>query len=132
MEGAFGGPLVAPRLQENVDHIAVLVHRPPEIVPAPADGDEQFVQVPGVAQPPLPLPEALSVLRPKPETPLADGLVGHRDPPLGQEISDVAEAQTEAVIEPHSVADDLWRESVSVMRGRLAVYSPSVPVMAPT
>ena len=72
MEETFGDPLVAPRLQENVDHVAVLIDGPPRILSAPLNGDEQFVQVPGVAQPPLPPLEVPSVLQPKPETPLAD------------------------------------------------------------
>ena len=42
MEEAFGGPLVAPRLQENVDHVAILINCPPEILSAPLNGDEQY------------------------------------------------------------------------------------------
>ena len=75
MEEAFGDPAVAPRLEENVDHGAVLIDCPPEILSAPLNGDEQPVQVPCVAQPPLPPLEAPSILRPEPETPQADGLV---------------------------------------------------------
>jgi hypothetical protein len=50
MEAAFGGPLVAPRLQENIEHGAVLFDVPPEIVPTPANAHERLVQVPGIAQ----------------------------------------------------------------------------------
>ena len=106
LEEAFGGPLVAPRLEKDIDHVAVLIDGPPEILSAPLNGDEQFIQVPRVTQPPLPSLEASSVLRPEPETPQADGLVGDRDAPLGEEIFDVAEAQTESVVEPHGVTDD--------------------------
>ena len=34
MEEAFGGPLVTPRLDKDIDHVAVLIDGPPEIVPA--------------------------------------------------------------------------------------------------
>ena len=35
-----------PRLHENVDHVTVLVDRPPQILPAALDGHEQFIQIP--------------------------------------------------------------------------------------
>ena len=50
-EETFGLLLIAPGLHEDVDHVAVLVDRPPEILLAPLDGHEQFVQVPGVIYP---------------------------------------------------------------------------------
>jgi hypothetical protein len=52
MEEACGGTPIAPGLVEDVDHVAVLVHGPPEILLAPVDVDEQFVQIPGIAHPP--------------------------------------------------------------------------------
>jgi len=87
-----------------------------------------IVQVPRVAQPPLPSLEAPSVLRPKLATPLADRFVGHGDPPLGQEVFDVAEAETESVVEPHGVTGDFWGESVSVVAGRVRVHCRSLPL----
>src|SRR6266566_2199029 len=48
---------IAPWLDEDVDHIAVLVDGPPEILLATLDVHEQFVQVPGVAQASLSAPQ---------------------------------------------------------------------------
>ncbi len=42
-------PPIAPRLYEDVEHVAVLVHGPPQILLPPPDLDEQFIQMPGVA-----------------------------------------------------------------------------------
>jgi hypothetical protein len=131
-EEAFGCTPVATGLEENIDHVAVLVDCPPQVVPAAADGDEQFVQVPRVAEPPLPAFEAFGVPWPKLEAPLPDGLIGDGDPPLGQEIFGVAEAQTEAVIQPNGVADDFRGESISVIRGPLFLHRPSLLVTAST
>ena len=39
--------------------------------------------------------------------PLADGLVGYDDRALREEIFDIPEAQTEAVVQPNGVADNL-------------------------
>src|SRR6266849_1682648 len=43
-EEAFGCMPIAPGLEEEVDHVAVLVDGPPEILLAPLDVHEQFVQ----------------------------------------------------------------------------------------
>ena len=131
-EEAFCCAPVATGLKENTNHVAVLVDCTPKIVPATADADEQLVQVPSIAQTPLAASQASGVPWPKLETPLADGFVGDRDPPLGQEIFDIAEAQTEAVVEPHGVADDRRGESVPVICGRMAVHRPSLPGSAST
>jgi hypothetical protein len=40
---------ITARLKQDVDHVAVLIDRTPEILPLPLDGHEGFVQVPGVA-----------------------------------------------------------------------------------
>ncbi len=96
------------------------------------DADEELVQVPGITQAPLAALQVSDVPWPKLETPLADGFVGNRDSPLGQEIFDITEAQTEAVVEPHGVADDRRGESVPVICGRMAVHQPSLPGSAST
>jgi hypothetical protein len=46
---SFGGALIAARLNQDVDHIAVLIHGPPEIVLLPIDSNQDFIQMPGVA-----------------------------------------------------------------------------------
>ena len=53
-------PAVAPLLDEDedIDDVAILIDGTPERVPPSLDGDEDLVQVPGVAQP------ALSTLEP--------------------------------------------------------------------
>jgi hypothetical protein len=49
-EEAFGRTPIAPGLDEEVDHVAVLIDGPPDVLLATSDVHEQFVQVPGVAQ----------------------------------------------------------------------------------
>ena len=46
-ESQRGAP-IPPRLDEDVEHVAVLVHSPPEILLATVECDEQFVEVPRV------------------------------------------------------------------------------------
>ena len=61
VETTFGSPAVATRLDEDIDDVAILIDGAPEIVPLSLDGDEDFVQVPGVAQPALSTREPVSV-----------------------------------------------------------------------
>jgi hypothetical protein len=42
-EEAFGRAAIAPGLEEDIDHVAVLVDGPPEILLATADVHEEFV-----------------------------------------------------------------------------------------
>jgi hypothetical protein len=127
---AFSRTPIATRLDEDVDHVAVLVDSTPEIVLLAPNVDEQFIQVPRIAQATLSPLESTRILGAKLPAPLSDGLVGNQDPPLCQEIFDITEAQAEAVVEPDGVADDLWGKSESVVAGRIIVHGPSLPVTA--
>jgi hypothetical protein len=51
VEETLGRVPIAPWLEENVDRVTVLVDSAPEIVSAPADGDEELVQVPHIRRP---------------------------------------------------------------------------------
>ena len=124
---ACGSPAVAPRLDEDVDDVAILIDGTPEIVAPSLDGDEDLVQVPDIAQPALSTLEPASVCRTEREAPQPDRFVGHRDAPLGQEIFDIAKAHTKAVIQPDGMADDLGGKAVSVVARRVAFHRPSLP-----
>ena len=41
-------------------------------------------------------------------TPEADGFVADDNSPLSQQIFYVSETQTESMLEPYGIADDLW------------------------
>jgi hypothetical protein len=43
------------RLDQDVDHVAVLIHNTPQIVLLAVDSNEDLVQVPVVAEPTVPL-----------------------------------------------------------------------------
>jgi hypothetical protein len=104
----------------------------PSHLPLALDGHEELVQVPRVAQATLSPLELSSVLRTKLPRPLSDGLVGHDDAPLGEEVFDISDAQKESVVQPDGVADDLGREPVSVIARRFGIRPRSLPVSAST
>ena len=66
---------VPTRLDENVDHVAVLIHRTPEIVAPTVDRHEHFVEEPGVSESPLSALQAPRVVRAELLAPLPHRLV---------------------------------------------------------
>ncbi len=120
------------RLEQDVDHVAVLVDGAPEIVLPTPDSHKEFIHVPRIAQPTLLPLEGAGVLGTELPTPLSDGFVGDHNPPLCQEIFDITEAQAEAVVEPDGVADDLRGKSVSMIAGRTVLHRASLPVTGST
>ena len=50
---SFRGAPITARLNQDVDHVAVLIHGAPEILLLSVDSNEDFVQVPNIAEPAL-------------------------------------------------------------------------------
>jgi hypothetical protein len=57
--------LVPPVLHQNIQHMAVLIHGPPEIMAPPLNGQKDFVQMPFIARLGASTPELVSVGLPK-------------------------------------------------------------------
>jgi hypothetical protein len=75
-----GGMLVSPTLDQDIEGMAVLIHRPPEVVSLATDREEHLVEVPLVARLGAPSPELVGVLLSKFPAPLADRFIRHGDP----------------------------------------------------
>ncbi len=103
------------RGHEDVQDVTVLVDRAPQILAATLDRDEHLVERPGVSQPPR-------VDRTEPLASRPNRLVGDRHAALREEIFGSAEAEAEPMGEPDRVADDVGRESLSVIAGRRAPH----------
>ena len=131
-EETRGRPPITAGLNEKVDQIAVLVDRTPEILPPTLNIHEQLVQMPGVTQVSSPSPERAGVRRTECLTLLPNGLVGHGDAPLGQQIFGISETQTKAVVKPDGVTDDFRWKPVSVVAGGVTVHRPTLPAIPST
>ena len=68
-------PAVPTRLDENIDQIAVLIDRTPEILALTVDRHEDFVQEPRIAESTLSAFQAPRVVRAELPAPLPDRLV---------------------------------------------------------
>lgn len=115
LQESFSSLRVPSTLDQNVDDIAILVYSSPEVVNLPANRDEDFVDVPGIAKSPFTTLEASTIQRSELQAPASDGLVGNRDASFGEQILDIREAQAEATIQPDGMTDDLGREAVSAL-----------------
>src|SRR5216683_2563075 len=96
--------------------VPFLVDGTPPPVPMLVDRERHFVQVPLVtasrmAPTKLACQQWAELAAPEP-----DGLVTDLDPPFGEQLFDIAVAEGEAVVQPHSVTDDLGRETVASER----------------
>ena len=103
---------IAPALHQDIEDVVVLIDGSPEVMALTINREKHLIQVPFVAWLRASVPQLVSVVLPKLQTPLADGLVGHADAALEQKLLHVAVAQREAIIEPDAMADDLAGEAV--------------------
>jgi hypothetical protein len=111
------------RLHQNVDHVAVLIHGTPQILLLAVDSNENFIQVPVVAQPSLSSLQSPSIVRTELMTPLPDRLIRDDDSSLGQKILDVSKTQAEAMVSPDRIADDLARETIAGVTRLIAFHN---------
>jgi hypothetical protein len=68
--------LVPAALHQNVEHIALLIDSPPQVVPFALDREKDLIQVPFVARSRALATELIGVRLPKLLAPLTDGFIG--------------------------------------------------------
>ena len=116
-EQALGRMLVAPALDEDVEHHPVLVHRPPEPVLLPRDLHGNLVEVPRVSGTGQPATDLVGDALAELEASLPYGFVADRDAARGQDLIHVPQAQRKPEIEPDRMADDRGRKAVAGIAG---------------
>jgi hypothetical protein len=121
------GLLVAPRLDEDIQPLPVLIHSAPEGVPRAIDREEDLIQVPCVARSGTPAPELIGNILAKLQAPLANGVIRDDASPGEQQLFDSAIAEAEAELQPHHRADDLgWEAVMLVTVGRWCIHTTSM------
>jgi len=105
-------------LDENIQDVAILVDRPPQVMPLTVNGEKHLIQVPRVTWSGPPMPEFMGIGVTERAAPLPNGFIGHENPTGEQEFFAIPVAEAEAEIQPHRVADDFrWKPVVLVGRG---------------
>jgi hypothetical protein len=109
------------RLKQNVDDVAILIHGTPKVLLLAVDSHEKFIDMPAIAETPLPLPKTPCKVSRKLLTATSNGFVGDCDAAFGKKIFNISEAQAEAMIDPHGVTDNLrWKTVSMVTRSRIS------------
>ena len=119
-EGSDRSSSIPSGWHEDVDHIPILVNRPPQVLRPALHPHEQLIEIPRLS---LAAPQPSRILQPERPAPLADRLVRDVDAALGEEVLDVPKTEAESLVQPHRVTDDFRRESVS----SVARHTATVP-----
>ena len=107
--------LVPPALHQDIEDMAVLIDRPPEVVPLTPNRQKDLIQMPLITSLGTPAPQLIGLRLPELPARLPDGFVRHHDPAGEQERFDITVAEAEPVVQPHAMADDLgWKPMMFV------------------
>ena len=107
---------VPPALHDEVQNLAFVIDGSPQIHPLSADPADHLIKMPARRWSRPPALQPASDLRPELDRPAPDRLVAHVDAACRQKLFDIAQAETEAEVEPHGMADHLRRKAVALER----------------
>ncbi len=94
----FSGSTISTLGDQNIDHVSILIDGPPKIEALTLDSDEEFIDVPDIAEPPLPPPQISRIGRTEFSTPVSDRFVGDKDSSLCKQVFYVSKAQGEPMV----------------------------------
>jgi hypothetical protein len=118
---SFRCMFVASALDQDIQHLAVLIHRAPHIVCFPVNLQVHFIHVPGVAATRATTTQFIRVDLAEFEAPLPHRFLGHDDPTLSQKLFHITKTERKAKVEPDRMTDDFRREAVAFVIRRNGV-----------
>jgi hypothetical protein len=131
LEKSLGSRPAPPFLHQDVQHNAMLIHCAPQIVRYALDADKHLIEVPCIAGLRSTTAQSPGEIGTELQAPVPDALVGHRDATLGQDQLDVTQAETEHVIQPDCMTDDLGRKPMPGIRSGLECHAVSLAYRPP-
>ncbi len=108
----LSGSAISALGDQNIDHVSILIDGPPQIAALTLDGDEEFIDVPDVAESSLFPTESSGVRRSEFLTPVSDRFVEDKDSSLREQVFYVSKAQGEPMVQPNGVTDDFRRKAM--------------------
>ena len=115
---AFGGLGIAAALHQNVENEAILINSPPQPVFLAANGDDDLIEVPFVAEPAGGSPpDIIGEMPAEFLHPEAYGLVRNDDPTRRQQVFDHAQTEWKTKIEPDGMSNHLGWKPVAAIKG---------------
>jgi hypothetical protein len=118
--------LVPAALDQESEHVIVLLDRPPQRIPLPLDGERQFIEMPYVPGARTLTPQFIGILLTKLATPLAGGFIGHSEAAFREQCLNIAEARAEPQVEPDGIRNDLRRKTVATIVWVASLHGPSL------
>ena len=122
----LGGALISTWLNQDVNHVAVLIHGPPKILLLAIDPHEDFVQVLDIAEAALAPLQLSSIVRTEFLTRMSNGFIEDHDSAFGEKILDISETQAETMIDPDGMANDFDREAMTVVTRTMGFHALSL------
>ena len=80
------------------------------------EGDEEFIEMPGVAESALFPTQSAGVGLSEFLTPVSDRFIGDKDSSLGEQVFYVSKAQGEPMVQPNGATDDFRRKAVASIK----------------
>jgi len=100
-------------LHQAIEDLAILIDRPPEIVPLTPNRQTDLIQMPLITSSGMPAPELIGIGWTARLAPRPTGVVRHHDPAGAPELFDITVAEAAPVVQPHARADDVgWNPMV--------------------
>jgi hypothetical protein len=113
-------------LKVHINHFAILIDCPPEVMLLAIDLYEDFVNEERVAIASVLSFQAASIDSPELDTPKADRFTADRDTAFGENVFDISMAEIESIVEPDSIGNDIRREAMAFVCIHTMILSISV------
>ncbi len=116
-EYPLGSLLIAPSLHQHVKHHPGLVDGAPKPMRHAVDLEDDLIQVPLVTGPGQPAPDLIGESLAELAASLPQCFLTNHDAAESQHVLDHPQAEREAEVRPHRLADDLSREAIPAEAG---------------
>jgi hypothetical protein len=100
-------------LRQDLENLAFIVNRAPQICPLATNSDKDLVKMPGSRRSNSARSDVGGNRRTEFQNPSADRFIAHVDPSFCKHFLNVTKAQREAKVEPDGSLDYRWRKSVA-------------------
>jgi len=118
-EEFFRGGFVGSTLDQDREQIAVLINGRPQIMLFGADFKKHLIEMPFVASLRTASTQLVGRVLAEFAARLSNGFVGQDNAPGGHEFFDITITEREAKLEPDGVADNIGREALAGVAGRI-------------
>ena len=128
---SFRGVLVASALDQCVKNKPILIDRAPKPMFRTIDCDDDFIEMPFVAELRRAAADFIGEVPTKFLRPTPHGFMADDNPPHGQHVFNHPQADRETKIEPNRVGDHLGGETMTTVQGVMSFHPRSIPAPLP-